>query len=302
MREIDYAALRVLQAVVAHASFRGAARELAVSPSAVSHAIRALEERLGVRLLNRTTRSVAPTPACQRLLRSLEPAFAEIGSAIGALLDERDEPSGTLRITTLSTAIDIGLFPVITAFTAAYPSVTVDIEVDDHFVDIVAQGYDAGVRLGESLEGDMIAVPLSGPQRAAVVATRGYFERISPPRSPRDLARHQCIRRRFHSGRIYRWEFERDGHEFEVAVDGPLICNEPWMVVEFARAGIGLAQIFEALVEEDLAQGRLVRVLEEWCPPFAGFYLYYPGHRQMRPALRAFVDFAARFRARERTE
>lgn len=302
MSGIDFAALETLRAVVARASFRGAARELGVSPSAVSHTIRLLEEKLGVRLLHRTTRSVAPTPACQRLLRDVEPALAQIGGALTALSEERATPSGPLRITALSVAFDLGLLPVVVAFTKVYPDVTLDIDIDDRFTNIVAEGFDAGIRLGESLERDMIAVPLSGPQRSAVVATPAYFERFPPPHTPRDLARHHCIRRRFASGRIYRWEFERDGHEFEVAVEGPLICNESGLMLDAVRAGAGLGQVFEALVEEDLAAGRLVRVLEDWCPPFAGFYLYYPSHRQMRPALRAFVDFAARMRGAEKNE
>ena len=284
--------LAVLSVVAAHGSFRGAAKELAIaSPSAVSHAVSSLEEGLGVRLLARTTRSVAPTEAGATLLERLRPALGEIELALEAALETRDRPAGNLRITVPSTAAHLVFARRVGAFATAFPDITLEIVIEDRFADVVAGGYDAGVRLGESLQPDMIAVKIGPDLTSVLVGAPAYFETMPKPVHPRDLAGHRCIRFRFASGVIYRWEFEKDGEAIELSVDGPLILGEDRLVVEAAIAGAGLAFVFEEYVDAAIADGRLVRVMEDWCPPFDGFHLYYPSRRQMRPALRAFVDF-----------
>jgi len=283
--------LAVLAAVARSGSFRGAAKELGIAPSAVSHAVSSLESRLGVRLLSRTTRSVAPTEAGARFLERLQPALSEIESALEATLETRDVPAGNLRLTVPRTAAYQVLASRIGAFVAAYPDIVLDLAIEDRFTDVVEGGFDAGVRLGESLQRDMIAVRIGSSIRGAVVGAPSYFGTMPRPEHPRDLAQHRCIRLRFSSGVIYRWEFGKDGEELEMPVEGPLVLGEDWMIVQAAIDGAGLAFVFEGYVENALADGRLVRVLEDWCPPFDGFYVYYPSRRQMRPALRAFVDF-----------
>jgi DNA-binding transcriptional LysR family regulator len=282
--------LAVLASVAAHGSFRAAARELQIAPSAVSHAVAALEESLGVALLARTTRSVAPTEAGKRLLERLSPALGEIELALSAALDTRDTVSGTLRLSIPRLAY-LTLVPRLGAFCEAYPDVVLDICVEDHFVDIVAEGFDAGLRLNESLERDMIAVRFGPELCGVVVSAPSYFERHGIPKHPADLAQHRCIRHRFASGRVYRWELEKGEESFEVAVDGPLIVNDDRFALEAALQGAGLAFLLDVQVTEALADGRLMRVLEDWCQPFPGLYLYYPSRRRMRPALRAFIDF-----------
>jgi DNA-binding transcriptional LysR family regulator len=283
--------LAVLAAVAQSGSFRGAAKELGIAPSAVSHAVSNLENRLGVRLLSRTTRSVAPTEAGAQLLQRLRPALSEIEGALEATLEARDVPAGNLRLTVPRTSAYLVLAPRIGAFAAAYPHIVLDLVIEDRFTDVVEGGFDAGIRLGESLQRDMIAVRIGPPIRGAVVGAPGYFETMPHPEHPRDLSQHRCIRMRFSSGVIYRWEFEKDEEELEMPVEGPLIVGEDWMIVQAAIDGAGLAFVFEGYVKDALADGRLMRVLEDWCPPFDGFYVYYPSRRQMRPALRAFVDF-----------
>ncbi|WP_420960461.1 LysR family transcriptional regulator [Brucella sp. IR073] len=282
--------LAVLASVAAHGSFRAAARELQIAPSAVSHAVAALEESLGVALLARTTRSVAPTEAGKRLLERLSPALGEIELALSAALDTRDTVSGTLRLSIPRLAY-LTLVPRLGAFCETYPDVVLDICVEDHFVDIVAEGFDAGLRLNESLERDMIAVRFGPELCGVVVSAPSYFERHGIPKHPADLAQHRCIRHRFASGRVYRWELEKGEESFEVAVDGPLIVNDDRLALEAALQGAGLAFLLDVQVTEALADGRLMRVLEDWCQPFPGLYLYYPSRRRMRPALRAFIDF-----------
>lgn len=291
MNRSQLSQLAVLAAVAAHGSFRGAARELAIAPSAVSHAVATLEDSLGVRLLARTTRSVAPTEAGRQLLERLAPALEEINAALGAAVDSRDRPSGVLRITAPYVAAQLVIAPRLGEFARAYPDITLDLRVENGFTDIVAAGFDAGVRLGESLEADMIATRLTGHVRAAIVAAPAYFNNRPAPVEPRDLLQHACIRNRFPSGRTYRWEFEKAGEVQEIAIEGPLIVNDDRVILEAALNGTGFAYLFEAYVHDALANGRLVRVLEDWCQPFAGLYLYYPSRRQMRPALRAFIDF-----------
>ena len=299
MERSHLAQLAVLAAVADRGSFRGAARDLAIAPSAVSHAVSSLEARLGVRLLARSTRSVAPTEEGARLLERLRPALSEIDLALEAAVEARDRPAGNLRLTVPRTALNLVLAPKLGAFAKAYPEIVLDVVIEDRFTDVVEGGFDAGVRLGESLQQDMVAVRIGPRIRSAVVGAPSYFARMPKPKHPRDLAGHRCIRFRFSSGVLYRWEFEKDGEEIELPVQGPLILGVDSAIVRAAIDGAGLAFVFEAYAEQALAAGSLVRVLEDWCPPFDGFFIYYPSRRQMRPALRAFVDF---FRWRERDD
>ncbi|THK37329.1 LysR family transcriptional regulator [Ensifer sp. MPMI2T] len=291
MNRTQLSQLAVLSAVATHGSFRGAAKELGVAPSAVSHAVGSLEASLGVRLLSRTTRSVAPTEEGRRLLERLRPALDEIAHALEAAAEARERAAGNLRITAPRFAADLILAPRLGAFLDRYPDIVLEIANEDGFTDIVEQGYDAGIRLGESLEADMIAVKVGPDLTSAVVAAPSYFENHGRPAHPRDLAGHRCIRRRFSNGTLYRWEFEKEGEEITVSVAGPLILGEDRPIIKAALGGAGLAYLFETRVAEYIAAGRLERVLEDWCAPYAGPYLYYPSRRQMRPALRAFIDF-----------
>ncbi|NWJ24576.1 LysR family transcriptional regulator [Rhizobium sp. RM] len=291
MNRIQLSQLAVLAAVAEGRSFRKAAAELGIAPSAVSHAVSTLEESLGLRLLHRTTRSVSPTEEGRRLLETLAPALADIDAVIDTLAEHGGRPAGPLRVTLPRLAAEDLLMPRISEFLGLYPDIALEISTDDRFEDIVAKGFDAGLRLGENLEADMIAVRASGPWRGAIVASPGYFDNHSVPLHPRDLMQHRCIRRRFSSGRIYRWELEKDGRSLVVDVQGPLILSDQSLIRRAAIDGAGLAFVFEQRIEEDIKAGRLVRVLGDWCAPFDGFYIYYPSRRQMRPALRAFVDF-----------
>lgn len=271
-------------------SFRRAAAELGVSPSALSHALRGLEERLGVRLLNRTTRSVTPSEAGQRLLARLSPALRDIDDALEDINDFRATPVGTLRLNVPRSAAHMLLAPLVSRFLAAYPQMRVELITDDSLIDIVAAGYDAGVRFGESLQGDMVAVPLGPPQRLAVVASPKYLKQHGVPKTPHDLAAHNCIRHRFPGGRLYHWEFERAGVALPMEVDGSLTLGEQELMLRAAEDGVGIACVFEGQAQSRLAARRLRRVLEDWCAPMPGFYLYYPSRRQMPAGLRAFVD------------
>ncbi len=262
-----------------------------MAPSAVSHAVGSLETSLGIRLLARTTRSVAPTEEGRRLLERLAPALEEIALALEAAADARERPAGNLRITAPRFAADLILAPRLGAFLNRYPEIVLEIANEDGFTDIVEKGYDAGIRLGESLEADMIAVKVGPELESAVVASPDYFARHGRPQHPRDLAQHRCIRLRFSNGALYRWEFEKDGEELTVSVEGPLILAEDRPIIKAAIGGAGLAYLFRSRVETAIAEGRLERVMEDWCAPYAGPYLYYPSRRQMRPALRAFIDF-----------
>lgn len=291
MNRSQLAQLSIFAAVARQGGFRGAARELGIAPSAISHAVSSLEASLGVRLLARTTRSVAPTEAGAALLERLRPALSEIELALEQAVEARDRPAGNLRLTVPRTGAQLALAPRLGAFSAAYPDIVLEIAIDDRFTDMVEGGFDAGIRLGESLQRDMVAVRIGPQLRGAVVAAPSCFSRLPVPRHPRDLAGHRCLRFRFGSGAIYRWEFEKDGEALEIAISGPLILDEDRTIVQAALDGAGLALVFEDYVRDHLAAGRLVRVLEDWCPSFDGFFVYYPSRRQMRPALRAFVDF-----------
>lgn len=291
MNRTQLAQLAVLAAVSERRSFRAAAKELQIAPSAVSHAVSSLEESLGVRLLARTTRSVAPTEEGRLLLERLKPALDEIGIALEAVTEAGGRPAGNLRVTAPRFASDILLAPRLGEFLNRYPDITLEIANEDGFIDIVREGFDAGIRLEESLEADMIAVRASPNLTTVIAGSADYFERHPKPLHPSDLVHHRCIKRRFTNGTIYRWEFEKDGQELVVAVDGPLIVSEDRLALIAALNGVGLAYLFDLRVEDELASGKLVRVLEDWCSPYSGPFIYYPSRRQMRPALRAFIDF-----------
>ncbi|KQR76867.1 LysR family transcriptional regulator [Rhizobium sp. Leaf341] len=282
--------LLAFAAVARERSFTRAASRLGMSASALSHAMRGLEERLGVRLLARTTRSVAPTEAGARLLQSLNPAFADIEDGLSALAEWRDEPSGTVRITTFAYAAKRVLVPKLPGFLLAHPGVHVEVNIEDGLTDIVAAGFDAGIRFGETVEKDMIAVRLGPDLRTVVVGTPGYFERVPPPQTPYDLDRHACIGYRLTtSGGLLPWEFEKDGKDIKVRTSGPLVANDGDLAAAAVRAGAGLGYIMEQDVVDDIASGALVQVLADWCPTFPGFHLYHPSRRQSPPALRALM-------------
>jgi DNA-binding transcriptional LysR family regulator len=299
MKRIEPADLSIFIAIANHLSFSRAAVELGVTPSSLSHALRAIEERLGVRLVNRTTRSVALTEAGERLYARVKPAFLDISDAIDDLNTFRDTPSGTLRFNASRAAAKLALLPVAIRFQRLYPDVDIEIVVDNAMIDIVASGFDAGVRLGETIEADMITTAIGPRQRFAVVARPDHFQRHPIPRTPEDLRGQPCIRYRFLNGAMYRWEFERGGIELDVDVDGPLTVSDQDIMVDAVLGGAGLAYLFEDQVREMVTDGRLVRVLEDWCPFYPGFYLYYPSRRQTPAALRAFLDFVRTPEARE---
>lgn len=284
--------LDAFAAVARHRSFRRAAAARGVSASTLSQALRDLEARLDVRLLNRTTRSVSLTEAGARLLERLSPALADIAAAMDQVHAERGVPAGALRINAPEPAVELVLAPMVAPFLAAYPQVRLEIIAETAFVDIVAQGYDAGVRWGESLAQDMIAVPIAGPQRFCVVASPELIARTGVPQRPQDLLAHPCLRVRFPSGVRPPWEFERDGKELKLEPEGPLTSNSTRLQLAAALAGAGFLSTFEGQVAEHIAAGRLVSVLEDWLPPFPGPFLYYPSRRHLPAALRAFIDFA----------
>jgi DNA-binding transcriptional LysR family regulator len=292
MRRIEPRDLTLFLAIARHGNFRRAADELGCTPSALSHALRSLEERLDVRLVNRTTRSVALTEAGERLYNRVAPAVQEIDDAIEELNVFRGAPRGKLRINAARGAAQLALLPIVTRFLAAYPKISVDIALDSALVDLVSEGFDAGVRLGEIVSKDMIAVPLGPRQRSAYVASPAFLREHAAPKHPMELTNLPCIRLRFSSGRYYAWEFERAGVSLSVEVDGRLTVDEQDLAIEAALKGTGIAFAFENQVAELIAAGHLVRVLEDWSPAYPGFYLYYPGRRQLPAALRAFVDFA----------
>jgi len=286
-----------LLAIARERSFTKAAAKLGVSQSALSHKIRELEARLGVRLLTRTTRSVAPTEAGERLLRNLAPHFEQIDAELAAFNELRDKPAGNIRITAVDYVADTILLPKLAKFLRAYPDIKVEIIIDYGLTDIVAEGYDAGARAGEQIAKDMIAVPLGPDARMAVVGAPSYFRQRSEPKIPQDLLRHNCIGLRLPTyGGFYAWEFAKGGRELKVRVEGQLSVNGTYQMLNAAVAGLGLAYIPEALARPYLTKGRLKRVLEDWCPSFSGFHLYYPSRRQATPAFALLVD-ALRYRA-----
>lgn len=285
-----------LSAVVAfvhvadHASFTRAADALGVSTSALSQSVRALEARMGVRLLQRTTRRVGLTEHGARFLQRVRGGLAQIESAFEDLDSARTVPAGRLRITLPRIVAERRVLPALPSFLARYPQVEVELCVEPALTDLVAEGFDAGIRLGESLAQGMIAVPIGPPERQVVVATPGYFARHGVPQSPQELPGHDCIVHRRANGRLMPWEFSREGRDLDVAVEGRLVFNDAELAYAAVLAGLGMAQGFASLVADDLAAGRLRSVLEDWQPPFPGFHLYYPAREHMAPKLRVFID------------
>lgn len=290
--------LQAFLAVAQDQSFTRAAARLGVSPSALSHAMRALEARLGVRLLARTTRNVAPTQAGERLMRSIAPLFEQITAELEALGELRDKPSGTIRVSCTDDQIELCLRPKLAAFLNHYPDITLELHVDYGFTNVVEQRFDAGIRMGEAVSKDMIATRIGPDWRLMVVGSPAYFERNPAPATPYALTGHACVNIRHRpAGAIYAWEFEKDGQAFSVKVEGQLVFNSTMHVLNAALDGIGLAYVPEELVAPYLADGRLREILPDWCPRFQGFHLYYPNRRQASPAFSAFVE-AFRFPAK----
>ena len=290
--QVPLADLTTFLAIARHRSFRAAAAELGVSASALSHSLRKLEERLDLRLFNRTTRSVALTEAGERLHGRITPAFRDIADSLDDLNTLRGKPAGTLRLNAAKQSAQLVGLPVVTKFLRAYPDVKVELVTNDALVDMVSAGFDAGVRFGEIIAADMIAVPIGPRHRSAVVASPAFFKKRKKPVTPHDLSALPCIRYRFASGSFYRWEFERAGIELAIEVDGPLTLNDQDLMLQAALDGVGLAYVFEAQAAELIEQKKLVRVLADWCPAYPGFFLYYPSRRQLPTVLRAFIDFA----------
>ncbi|MBB3390114.1 DNA-binding transcriptional LysR family regulator [Rhizobium sp. BK275] len=292
MDDLPLSDLDAFAAIARERSFRSAARKRGVSASSLSDSLRRLEERLGVRLLNRTTRSVTPTAAGERLLEKLSPALSEVAAALGQLDSFRDNPVGTLRLNVPSIVVKLFMADLAVRFLALYPQITLEIIAEDTFIDVLAAGFDAGVRYDERLERDMIAVPI-GPrrQRYVTAAAPAYLERRGVPQHPRDLLEHSCIRHRFLSGASLPWEFERGEEVLVIAPSGPVIANAVDMEIEAALAGLGVVRTFEELVVPGIADGRLMPILSEWDSEFSGPFLYYPSRHHMPAPLRAFVDF-----------
>ncbi|MDF9773711.1 LysR family transcriptional regulator [Pseudomonas baetica] len=283
--------LQAFLAVARDQSFTKAAAKLGITPSALSHTIRALEQRLGIRLLARTTRNVSPTEAGERLMRSIAPLFDQITAELEALSELRDKPSGTIRISCTDDQIELCIRPMLAGFLKKYPDIKLEFYVDYGFTNVVEERFDAGIRMGESISKDMIAVRIGPDWRLAVVGAPAYFERNPAPTTPHELTAHDCVNIRHRpSGAIYAWEFERDGLAFTVKADGPLVFNSIMHVLNAAVDGVGLAYVPEELVAPYLADGRLKEVLADWCPVFQGYHLYYPNRRQASAAFSAFVE------------
>lgn len=278
-------------AVARERSFTRAAAQIGVSQSTLSHTIRNLEERLGVRLLTRTTRSVSPTEAGERLLRNIGPRFEEIEAELDALSDLRDKPAGTVRITVGDHPYKTVLWPKLGKFLRDYPDIRLEIVIENGLTDIAAERFDAGVRLGEQVAKDMIAVRIGPDVRFAVVGAKSYFAERQPPMAPQELTSHTCINLRLPTyGGLWAWDFERDGRELKVRVEGRIVLNGIFQVLDAALEGFGLAYVPEDIAAPHLKNGRLLRVLDEWCPPWPGYHLYYPSRRQTSPAFSLVVD------------
>lgn len=294
--------LTEFDAVVAVArlgSFRAAATQLGMSSSALSHAVAALEARLGVRLFNRTTRSVAMTDAGEQFIARVGPALAEIGGAIEGINSHRDTPTGTLRINTSAGAARMILTPIILEYLRRYPDMKLVLVTEGRLVDIVGQGFDAGIRIAEAVPQDMIAIPIMGDQRMVVVGSPAYVAQHGQPVVPADLHHHRCIRARMATGAIWHWEFEQRGEAVEIDVPGALTLDETTLMVEAALAGAGLTYLSEWTVREHIAAGRLIPMLEAWSPPYPGLCLYYPGRRHVPAGLRALIDLIREVNARQ---
>jgi DNA-binding transcriptional LysR family regulator len=286
----ELGALAAFVAVAEERSFTRAANRLGVSPSALSHAVRGLEERMGVRLLARTTRSVAPTDAGELLFARLKPALDDVRQAVGQVSSLRDRPAGRVRLLLPRSAAMIALVPKLARLAREYPDVVLDITTDNSRVDLVAGGFDAGIEIGEFIQKDMVAVRVSADLRAAIVASPKYFASHPRPRHPRDLLGHACINFRQGSRGVYRWEFEKGRQSLSVAVDGPLVVDDAEIHVRAAVDGVGVVWTLEHYAAPFLSAGKLVRVLEDWCAPFPGYFLYYPSRRQQPAALSALIE------------
>jgi len=292
----DLADLAAFLVVSEERSFTRAAAKMGVSQSALSHTMRRLEAKMGVRLLTRTTRSVSPTEAGDKLVAVIGPALDQISVGIGEITQMRERPAGNIRITASEHAARTLLWPALTRILPQYPDIHVEISINNGFVDIVEERFDAGIRLGEAIARDMIAVRIGPAVRMACVGSPDYFAQHPIPQAPQDLAQHNCINLRLPStGGLYAWEFEKEGRVMNVRVEGQLTFGGSGMLVQAAEAGIGLAMTVDDMVQEGVAAGRLVRVLEDWTPPFAGYHLYYPSRRQASPAFALLVE-ALRYR------
>ena len=297
MRDEHAAALRAFRLIARHGSFTRAAAELEVTPSALSQTLKQLEASVGVRLLHRTTRQVGLTEAGTDFLARITPALNEIDAAMEALRQHGERPAGTLRVTMPQNLLDWLIGPVLVEFLRAYPDVKLEVLCDSRLVDLVAEGFDVGIRLGERLARDVVAVPLGDKVRAVVIGSPAYFARHGRPQHPRELEQHACVRYRYvGSGAIYRWEFAHRsgasrGQWFDMDVDGPITTNEPAIGIHAALEGLALMHAVEPMVRQSIAQGHLETVLDPWLPPFDGFYLYYPSRFQVPPKLRVFIDF-----------
>lgn len=298
--DVDLRDLEAFVAVARTRNFRRAATEQNVAVASLSQRLRALEERLGIRLMNRTTRSVALTAAGELLLQRIGPALGAVNDALVEVGSMRNVPSGLLRINAPLPAIDLVLAPMIAPFLAAYPQIHLDLVADSSLIDIVAQGFDAGIRYGEHLAQDMIAIPFGGEQRYAVAGSPAFFSAHGRPRYPRDLLRMPCLRTRFSSGLQIDWEFEKNGRVVKLSPSGQFTAMQPPLHVRAAIEGVGLIMTFEGYVKDAIARGELETVLDDWCPPFPGPFLYYPSRRQPPPALAAFVAFVGNWRKQER--
>jgi len=282
--------LEAVLAVARHGSFRAAATDMGMSTSALSNAVAGLEARLGVRLFNRTTRSVALSEAGEQFVARIAPALGDIRGAMEAVNLLRDTPAGTLRLNTSVGAARIVFEPIVLAFLKRYPQMQVDLVTEGRLIDIVAEGYDAGIRVADAVPRDMVAVPMSGDMRMAVVASHEYVAAHGTAATPGELMDHRCIRWRLASGARYRWEFERHGESLTLDVPGPITLDEPSLMRTAVHAGVGIGYLSELHVGDDLKQGRLVRMLADWTPPYPGICLYYPTRRHVPAGLRAFID------------
>jgi DNA-binding transcriptional LysR family regulator len=295
-----FSELNAAAAIAARKSFRAAANDLGISASALSHAVASLESRLGVRLFNRTTRSVSLTPAGEQFLTRVKPAMSEIADAMHEVNEQRSTPAGLIRINTSEGAGEQILAPIVTEFLRRYGDVQLEIVTDAGLVDIVADGFDAGVRLAEMVPRDMISIPIGKTQRHVVVGAPSYFTTRTQPRSPSDLKEHACVRYRLPRGSIYRWEFEKRGQILSVDITGPLTLDSDRLVLRAALEGAGLAYVNEWSARKALAEGRLIQVLSDWTPPYPGLCLYYPSHRHLAAAMRAFTDMIRELAAGDR--
>ena len=296
-----FSELNAAAAIAARKSFRAAANDLGISASALSHAVASLEARLGVRLFNRTTRSVSLTPAGEQFLTRVKPAMSEIADAMHEVNEQRSTPAGLIRINTSEGAGEQILAPIVTEFLRRYgDDVQLELVTEAGLVDIVADGFDAGVRLAEMVPRDMISIPIGKTQRHVVVGAPSYFTTRTQPRSPSDLKEHICVRYRLPGGSIYRWEFEKRGQILSVDITGPLTLDSDRLVLRAALEGAGLAYVSEWSARKALAEGRLIQVLGDWTPPYPGLCLYYPSHRHLAAAMRAFTDVIRELAASDR--